>query len=147
MSGDRPRVGVAVIVVKDGKLLIGKRKSTSHGHGTWHTPGGHLEFGESFEECARREVREEAGVEIADIRFLTATNDVFEKEGKHYITVWMIARWKSGEPKVMEPEKCEGWEWKSWEEIEKLEPLFLPVENLMKREEEIKTFLKEYGLT
>ena len=138
-----PRVGLAVIVTKDDRVLVGRRKSKSHGHGTWHMPGGHLEFGESFEECARREVKEETGVEIKNVRFLTATNDVFEKEGKHYITIWMLAEWKAGEPKTMEPEKCEGWEWKSWEEIEKLKPLFLPVENLIKQEADISKLFKD----
>ncbi len=128
----RPKVGLAVIVMKDGKILIGKRRG-SHGHGTWHMPGGHLEFGETLEECARREVEEEAGIEIENIKVLALTNDIFEKELKHYITVWMIADWKSGEPKVMEPDKCERWEWKSWEEIRKLRPLFLPVKNLIER--------------
>ncbi len=128
----RPSVGLAVIVVKDNKILIGRRKSKTHGHGTWHTPGGHLEFGESFEKCAKREVKEETGIEIKNVRFLTATNDIFEKEGKHYITIWMLAEWKAGEPEVMEPDKCEGWEWKSWKGVKKLRPLFLPVENLIK---------------
>jgi ADP-ribose pyrophosphatase YjhB (NUDIX family) len=51
-------------------------------------PGGHLEYGESFAETAAREVLEETGLEVGDIKFLTATNDVFG-EGKHYITIFV----------------------------------------------------------
>jgi 8-oxo-dGTP diphosphatase len=51
-------------------------------------PGGHLEHGESFADCAKREALEETGLEIGNIRFLTATNDVME-EGKHYVTVFV----------------------------------------------------------
>jgi 8-oxo-dGTP diphosphatase len=45
---ERPKVGIGVIVYRKGKILIGKRLS-HHGAGTWEIPGGHLEFGESFE--------------------------------------------------------------------------------------------------
>ncbi len=54
---ERPKVGVGVIVVKEGKVLLLQRKN-SHGSGTWCFPGGHLEYGESLEECAKREVLE-----------------------------------------------------------------------------------------
>jgi 8-oxo-dGTP diphosphatase len=58
---------------------------------TWALPGGHLEFCESFETCSEREILEETGLQIRDIRFLTATNSVFEAEGKHYVTIFMAA--------------------------------------------------------
>ncbi|GKZ30584.1 hypothetical protein AbraIFM66950_009661 [Aspergillus brasiliensis] len=84
-----PRVGVGVFVINHkGQIVLGQRKS-SHGAGTWALPGGHLEFNESFESCAAREVLEETGLEVRDIRFLTATNDVMRDEGKHYVTVFM----------------------------------------------------------
>jgi 8-oxo-dGTP diphosphatase len=54
-------------------------------------PGGHLEYGESFETCAEREILEETGLKIRGIRFLTATNSVFKTEGKHYVTIFMAA--------------------------------------------------------
>jgi len=96
---DRPKVGMGVLVLKNDRVLFGKRKS-SHVTGTWHPPGGHLEFGESLENCAKREVREETGIKIKNIRFATATNDIFEEEGKHYITLYMVADWESGEPQA-----------------------------------------------
>jgi len=62
--------------------------------GTWALPGGHLDFGESFETCAMREVLEETGVQVKDnsVRFLTITNDVMPSEHKHYVTIFMACR-------------------------------------------------------
>lgn len=57
--------------------------------GTWGLPGGHLEFGESFETCAAREVLEETGITLNDVRFLTAVNNIMPAEGKHYVTIFM----------------------------------------------------------
>jgi 8-oxo-dGTP diphosphatase len=64
-------------------------------------PGGHLEYGESFADCAKREVLEETGLEIGEVKFLVATNDVFG-EGKHYITIFVTAviTGSEKEPKV-----------------------------------------------
>jgi len=87
------RVGVGVLV-KDpkekGKLFAGVRKG-SHGAGSLALPGGHLEMMESWEECARREVEEETGLEISDINYMHATNDPMplEEKREYYISKYM----------------------------------------------------------
>jgi 8-oxo-dGTP diphosphatase len=126
----RPKVGVGVIIYKDGKVLLGKRKN-AHGEGSWSFPGEHLEFGEKIEECAKREVLEETGIKIQNIRIGTFTNDVFKKEDKHYITVYAIGDYKSGEAEIKEPEKCGCWKWFSPDKLPK--PLFAPLKNLKKQ--------------
>ena len=130
MEEQKPKVGIGVIITKDSKVLFGKRKG-SHGEGTWSFPGGHLEFGEDIFTCARREVMEETGVEITNLRNATFTNDIFEKEGKHYVTLFVVAEILSGVVEVKEPNKCEGWEWFSWDSLP--EPLFVPIQNLLKQ--------------
>lgn len=125
----RPKVGVGVMIVKDGKILFGKRKG-SHGEGAWSLPGGHLEFGESLEECAKREVMEETGLLVDGIKEVTFTNDIFTTEDKHYITLYVKAKLVSGKLELKEPEKCERWGWFKWDNLPK--PLFLPIENLIK---------------
>jgi 8-oxo-dGTP diphosphatase len=105
----RPLVGIAVLVMKEGKLLLCRRKS-SHGENEYASPGGHLEHMESFAACAAREVMEETGMEIGPIRFLRVLNTM-QYAPKHYIDVAFAAEWKSGEPEVREPDKVEGWAW------------------------------------
>jgi len=127
---DRPKIGIGVIIIKDNKVLFGKRKN-SHGDGTWSLPGGHLEFGESWEDCALREVEEEVGITINNLHFVTATNDIFQAEEKHYVTLFVKADYVAGEVTLKEPEKCEQWDWFSWDNLP--QPLFLPIENLLRQ--------------
>jgi 8-oxo-dGTP diphosphatase len=126
----RPYIGVAVIVVKDRQVLLGKRKN-AHGADRWQFPGGHLEFNESIEACAKREVLEETGMRIRRCRFGPYTNDVFEKEGKHYVTLFVLADYVSGTLEVKEPDKCHEWGWFEWGRFPT--PLFLPTLNLLKQ--------------
>ncbi|MFH0979205.1 MAG: NUDIX hydrolase [Candidatus Woesearchaeota archaeon] len=126
---ERPKIGVGVIVRKDGKVLMGLRKN-SHGESTWCCPGGHLEFVESIEDCARREVLEETGIKIKNIKFGPYTNDIFVKEKKHYVTLCVVSDYDSDVLKTMEPDKCERWEWFSWDNLPS--PLFLPEKNWLK---------------
>ncbi len=124
----RPEVGVGVIVIHNNKVLLGKRKN-AHEEGTWCFPGGKLDFGEEILDCAKREVLEETGLKIKDLRLGPYTNDFFEKEARHFITIFVISKSKGGKPLILEPEKCEAWEWFSWDSLP--EPLFLPIKNLL----------------
>jgi 8-oxo-dGTP diphosphatase len=117
------RVGVGVFVIKDGQFLMIKRQG-SHGAGSWCVPGGHQEFGESFEDTARREIREETGLEIQNIRFGAVTNDYFKDEGKHYVSIWMLSDYAGGHEKIMEPDKFTDMGWYTFETLP--EGLFLP---------------------
>lgn len=120
MNEARPLVGLGVIVEKDGKVLIGKRLA-SHGSGTYMIPGGHLEFGETFEECAQREVLEETGIEIKNLTLICVRNDI-EYE-KHYVAIGMYAQWKSGLPRDEEGVTKE-WTWMDPHHLP--EPMFPP---------------------
>ena len=126
----KPLVGVAVIVIKDNKVLLGKRKNT-HGAGTWAFPGGHLEFNESIEACACREVFEETGIQIKNLHRGPYTNDIFHDDDKHYVTLFVIADYDYGEPVVKEPQKCTQWPWSNWPPNR--QPQFLPITNLLKQ--------------
>lgn len=109
LSEKLTRVGIGVMIFKNDKVLLGKRKG-SHGSGEYSFPGGHLEYMEGFSECAKRETKEECGIEIDNIRFLYLHN-LTEYAPKHYVHIGLIADWKSGEPEVLEPNKCESWDW------------------------------------
>lgn len=121
----RPKTGIGVLVFKDGKVLLGKRKG-AHAADVYGGPGGHLEHLESFTQCAKREAKEEAGIEIDNIRFLSLTN--FTKYApKHYVDIGLAADWKSGDPQVLEPDKCESWDWYGLDNLPT--PLFDVVNN------------------
>ena len=126
---EKPQVGTATIIMKDDKVLLMKRKG-AHGTGTWSTPGGHLDFGESLEDCAAREAKEEVGVEVIDVRFRCVTNDIFPETGKHYITIWMEGK-PVGEPFIAADGEVEEIGWFAWDALP--QPLFLPLKNLVEQ--------------
>lgn len=126
------RVGVGVFVVRDGKFLIGKRQG-AHGSGTWALIGGHMEFGESVEDTASREVMEEVGVKVKNIRYVGTTNDneAFRNEGRHYINLYVIAELDGGEPPILaEPDKMTEIKWCDLDTLP--QPLFAPWGKLLK---------------
>ena len=105
------RVGVAVFIRRDDKVLMQQRKG-SHGAGTWSLPGGHLEFGETPEQAAEREVLEETGCQTKNLRkcsWCQYVNTMFA-EGKQYITLFFEAE-IDGDPAIIEPDRCCGWVW------------------------------------
>ena len=124
-----PKIGVGILIMREGKLLLGRRIG-SHGADSWSTPGGHLEFGETPEQCARRKAQEETGLHIEKVTQLAFTDNFFTAENKHYVTLFMLAENVSGTPERCEPEKCAGWAWFSASELP--QPLFAPLETLLK---------------
>jgi 8-oxo-dGTP diphosphatase len=122
-----PRVGIGIMIMKDDKVLLGKRKG-SHGAGEYAFPGGHLEYMESYEECVLREIEEECGVKIHNLRFLLLAN-IKDYAPKHYVHIGFLADWESGEPEVREPEKCEGWGWYDLDALP--EPLFRTIPDML----------------
>ena len=123
MSNKAVQVGIGVIVIKNKKVLVGKRKG-SHAAGCYSFPGGHLDFGENWNECSLRELSEECGqgMKVRMRKFgnkdeFFVTNDVMDDCGKHYVTIFMVADWLEGEPVNMEPHKCEGWEWIDYDQL------------------------------
>ncbi|KAL2159371.1 hypothetical protein VTH06DRAFT_2374 [Thermothelomyces fergusii] len=147
------RVGVAAIIRDaQGRLLLGVRRG-SHGEGQWQFAGGHLEMGESYFACAEREAREETGLVVKADKFIAVTNDIFSPE-KHYITIFVSCRMveEGQEPAVLEPQKCERWEWKSWADVRALiaesrgqTKVFLPIVNLLREHPDIEALTEGGG--
>lgn len=136
------RVGLGLLIFNDKhQVLLGLRKSP-HGQGTWCPPGGHMEYGETFEEGASREAFEETGLVIApkNVEVVDVTNDFFKESGKHYVTIMMKTENYSGAPQLREPDKCEKWQ---WFELNNLPSnLFLSAANFFKKTSYLSALLK-----
>lgn len=117
-------IGVSVLLLRHGRILLGKRLG-SHGAGQWATPGGHLEYGETPQQCACRELKEETGLNIDRLRIGPWSHACFTQYQRQYATLLILARAQSGEPQCLEPEKCAGWQWFSPHALPA--PLFLPL--------------------
>lgn len=130
MKKQVPRVGLGVLVINNkNEILLGKRKG-AHGANMWAPPGGHLEFGESFEHCAIREVFEETGLNISNPKFLAVTSDFFDTDEKHYISVFMTVIYPENQTiKNKESDKVEEWLWFKLSQLPT--GLFTPLSNFM----------------
>ena len=124
-----PRVGVGIFVFKNKKFIMGCRKG-AHGAVSWSVPGGNLDFGETIEKAAKREVFEETNLIINNVKIIGFTNDVFKKEHKHYVTIWTTGEWLKGKYKIREPDKFLELGWYDFNHLPK--PLFLPWKQLLK---------------
>ena len=120
-------VGVGVLVTRGDEVLLVRRRH--HGAGSWSTPGGYLDVGETPEACAARETAEETGVEFADIAFWAVTNDV-HPDGKHNVTIWMTARYATGEATVAAPDESDDVGWFPIDDLP--QPLYFSTLNVLR---------------
>lgn len=129
------RVGACVMILRDGKVLLGKRhedpekaSSELHGEGTWTMPGGKVDFHEDLEEAALREVLEETGIQARGLELISVTNDKIPDN--HFVTLGFICRDFDGEAEAREPDEISEWGWFGLEELPS--PLFPPTEKMIK---------------
>ena len=128
---DKPKIGVGfgVMIFKDNKILLGKRhedpekaSSLLKGAGTWTMPGGKLDFGETFEKGATREVFEETSIKVNSLKVVCISNEIVSDA--HFVTIGLLCEDFEGEPKVMEPEEITEWKWFDLNNLPK--PMFFP---------------------
>ncbi len=101
-----PDVSPAVIVrvEKEGKILLARHAYRNRD--IFACIAGHVDAGETAEECVRREVREETGLEVEDIRYRGSQHWPFPNQ----LMLAFTSRWVSGEIRVQEEELLEaGW--------------------------------------
>lgn len=113
---NRPSVGVAVVVVKDGKILVGKdmlKGTAMYGKDAiiYGVPGGHWENGETLKECAVREVLEESGVTCDNVQLISVYDFYRRDKQKSYLTIGMRADYVSGKLTDLHEEGRLGWAW------------------------------------
>ncbi len=141
--GDEKKIGVGfgVMILREGKILLGRRhddpekaSSLLNGAGKWTMPGGKLHFGETFEQGAKREVEEETGIRLNNVKLICVNND--RVETAHFVTVGLFSDSFNGEPRVMEPDEIIEWRWFDLASLPS--PLYFPsakvLENYQKRQ-------------
>ena len=114
-----PKVGVGVLIQNEkGEVLLGERMG-SHAEGEWCFPGGHLEFGETIFDTAKREVEEETGLDVDEFELISVSDELkyIKTDNKHYLNIGVLAKYKGGDPIIMEPNKCKGWRWYSLDNL------------------------------
>lgn len=101
-----------MILNKKNEILLGLRVG-SHGAGEWSFPGGHLEFGETVFETAKREVKEEVDLDIEEFELVSVCDEMryIKSDNKHYLNLGVLGHYQGGEARNMEPEKCKEWRW------------------------------------
>ncbi len=123
--------GFGVMLLRNGEVLLGRRHvdpakadSELRGEGTWTMPGGKLEFGETFEVGAMRELLEETGIKVKpeDVRVISLANDIVPDA--HFVTIGILCEKFQGEPRVMEPDEITEWRWFQLDRLPT--PLFFP---------------------
>jgi len=124
MSGAEAKIAVHMIFVKNGEVLLSKRKNTGYGDGLWSLPAGHLEVGETVYSCAIRESKEELGAAVMNynIEFGMIMHRSVQHNDNRIIKdhertdYFVLINW-GGDVTNMEPEKCEMLEWFDIEEL------------------------------
>jgi 8-oxo-dGTP diphosphatase len=137
---DRPFVGVGVVVWRDGKVLLVERgQAPRRGH--WSIPGGGQELGETLQEAACREVKEETGVYIEVLGLIDVVDSIrHNDDGRiqfHYSLVDYAAIWKSGD--LQAGDDAADCRWVDPDEAKKI----LRWEQTLRIIEESKAFLPE----
>jgi len=104
--------GGVLILNSDGEALLMRRgKSVRNESGWWSKPGGGVKFGEAVIEAMKREIKEELDIEIEMTGYLPHTDHIIESENQHWAAFNFIAHIIKGEPRNMEPGKCDEITW------------------------------------
>lgn len=108
-KSDRPRMISSVAVMQNGKILMGKRRDT----GKWTMPGGHLDEMEHPHSAARRELKEEAGIEAVDLHFM-GSHELSDYKGKPlriHAYRYDVPNEVATNPKEDPDQEVAKWEW------------------------------------
>lgn len=139
-------VGFGVMIFKNNKILLGKRNedpekasSLLNGAGKWTMPGGKLDFGETFEQGAKRETLEETSIVLNDTSVLCINQDIIESA--HFITIGLISDSFSGEPQVMEPDEITEWNWFDLNDLPS--PMYFPSAKIIENYKQNKFYIKK----
>lgn len=113
-----------VVVNKENKILLVRHKKGNQRY--WVLPGGRLEYGETFEECAIRELKEETGLDVEVERFLFLSEALAPDRSRHIVNIFIKAKVVGGTMKLGDEPVLAGVDFLPLEDLAKL-TLFPPV--------------------
>ncbi len=90
---EKIRVRVGVVIPQEDKILLVRHVKDERQY--WLLPGGGIKFGETIEECAKREVKEETNMDIKIIRLLFVSESISKEYGRHLINLFLLGKIKS----------------------------------------------------
>ncbi|WP_369184536.1 NUDIX domain-containing protein [Streptomyces sp. Y1] len=101
-------VGVHLVVIENGRVLLGQRANTTYAEGHWHTPAGHLEAGESVLAGMAREADEELGITIReeDLDLVHTLHHLDADDGAGRLQLFFTPCAYTGKITNREPDKC-----------------------------------------
>lgn len=131
-------VGIGAVVFNDkGQLFLSQRGNKAQNErGKWEFPGGALEFGESFEATIIREIKEEFGLGIKPLYQLEPFNHLLLNEHQHWVALCFVCKFVSGEPKILEPDKCQDIGWFTLEAAKNLNLTMTAVQRIKQLEKQ-----------
>ncbi len=121
MKAGRDYIGVGVggvVINAVGEVFLSQRgPKAGNERGTWEFPGGGVKFGELLADAIVREFEEEYRMQIEVVELLTIFDHILPDERQHWVSPTYICRHISGEPRIMEPEKCSALGWFPLDEL------------------------------
>ena len=120
----KPALGIAVIILHNNKVLLGRRLKQPMLN-SWQLPGGWLRYAEQPEQAVTRKIREFSGMVCNEATFITYTNNLFS-DGLHSVSLYFQLDCLNAEALDLSLNKhCSDWSWVDWYDLP--EPLFLPL--------------------
>lgn len=141
MKPGRDYIGIgvgAMVFDSQNRVFLAQRGPNAwNERGTWEFPGGKVAFGEKLVEAVTREFAEEYGMTIEVTELLGVNDHILTSENEHWVSPTYLARHISGEPRILEPEKCTAIGWFALSELP--EPLSLVTQS------DLKMYREKYG--
>jgi 8-oxo-dGTP diphosphatase len=123
-----PTTRISVVVIDEGKILLVRHRKGNRQY--WVLPGGRLEYGETFQECGVRELKEETGLDVEIQGFLFLSEAIAPDRSRHIVNVYLRAKVVGGTMRLGNEPVLAGVEFVPLAEITQL-TLFPPIANVL----------------
>jgi 8-oxo-dGTP diphosphatase len=124
-----PTTRISVVIIEDGKILLVKHRKGSRQY--WVLPGGRLEYGETFIDCAVREMKEETGLDVEAEKFIFLSEAIAPDRSRHIVNVYLKAKVIGGILQLGDEPVLAGVDYLPLDELEQI-TLFPPIANKIK---------------